>query len=105
LNFKLNQLTVWLYQVNWSPACSLGMNNWESVGTGQPIVMINLNRSIVLAVSETLTAIKQLVFALHTHTHTHTHRGYLKSKNNFKSSILNHTRICALKPSYSCIIV
>jgi len=46
------------------------MNNWESVGTGQPIVMINLNRSIVLAVSETLTAIKQLVFALHTHTHT-----------------------------------
>jgi hypothetical protein len=48
------------------------MNNWESVGTGQPIVMTNLNRSIVLAVSETLTAIKQLVFALHTHTHTHT---------------------------------
>jgi hypothetical protein len=79
------------------------MNNWESVGTGQPIVMTNLNRSIVLAVSETLMAIKQLVFALHTHTHTHI--GYLKSKNNFKSSILNHTRICALKPSYSCTII
>jgi hypothetical protein len=30
---------------------------------------------------------------------------YFKSKNNFKSSILNHTRICALKPSYSYVRV
>jgi hypothetical protein len=30
---------------------------------------------------------------------------YFKSKNNFKSSILNHTRIYALKPSYSYVRV
>ena len=28
-----------------------------------------------------------------------------REKNNFKSSILNHTCICALKPSYSFIRV
>jgi hypothetical protein len=26
---------------------------------------------------------------------------YFKRKNNFKSLIINHTRICALKPLYS----
>jgi hypothetical protein len=25
-----------------------------------------------------------------------------KNKSNFKSSIINYTHICALKPSYSC---
>jgi hypothetical protein len=63
---------------------------------------------------------KQLVFTRNTHTHTHTpcliielgieieyisYTSYFKSKNNFKSSIIHHTHIYALKPSYSCIKV
>jgi len=46
-------------------------------------------------------ATKQLVFARNTHTHTHT-QAILRTKTTLNHQILNHTHICALKPSYSC---
>jgi len=83
---------------------------WEFVGTGQPIILTNMNWSTVSSIKGTITTIKLLVFARNIHIvslitkldkefeHI-SYTSYFKSKTTSKSSIINHTHICALKPS------
>jgi hypothetical protein len=83
---------------------------WEFVGTGQPIVLTNMNWSTVSSIKGTITTIKLLVFARNIYIASlitkldkefeHiSYTSYFKSKTTSKSSIINHTHICALKPS------
>jgi hypothetical protein len=63
----------------------------------------SINDLLKQLVSARNTYITCLIAELHINIkYTHTHTRYFKSKNNFKSLILSHTYICALKPSYSC---
>jgi len=79
---------------------------WKFVGTGQSIVLNNLNWLTVPSIKETITTIKLLGFARNIYITSlitkldkefeHiSYTSYFKSKTTSKSSILNHTHICA----------